>query len=455
MVFTNYFIARPSVSSGLQPRWAAAVLKTGILKRFQYIPQFYSIDMTSESETISLEKDEQQDQQDNTVVGYIVGYLRFAAILFIAGYLIYVALTPPPTKPLNVPKVEGEDDEVDDSAKPFEISALSGTTMGSIHYSVKGETDTDLKGTVQQVLDRVDASMSTYREDSDVSKFNVSDSTDWFSVSKDTAKVVQIALDISTLTDGAFDITVGPLVDRWGFGPEEVKSPPTQEEIDEILNTVGYKHIEVRLDPPALKKDAAAVQIDLSAIAKGFAVDTLADELEKRGAVNYVIEVGGETRTKGEKATKKPWTVGIEIPMPGWLGEPKIQRLAHLGSQSLATSGDYHNFIEAKGIRYSHIIDPKTGWPTERPDVASPDSSVRLGSVSVVAANCATADALATGLYVLGPEKGLKLANSNNLAVLFMLREDKLEKKGPGPRFTVREVMSDSFKKLDTWLPEE
>ena len=383
-------------------------------------------------------------------------WIRYIAIAVLAVVIIWWALKPPVLTPSII------DDDPDSQTTTETASSLvqcHGLTMGEIGYCVKvsgwpvnGKTAADqekeLSKTVQSVLDLIDSTMSTYRTDSEVSRFNGSNSTDWFPVSPETAKVVQAALDVSELTQGTFDITVGPLVNRWGFGPEEYDNFPSQDEIDELLLSVGPQHLAVQLAPPAIMKDAPHLKIDLSGIAKGFAVDQVAAELGKMGIKNYMIEVGGETRTAGEKSPGKPWTIGIELPTPQWLDEPKIHCMIRLGSQSMATSGDYNNFADYQGVRFSHIIDPRTGWPAEKNRTELPESQMRLFSVSVVDPNCMKADALTKGFYVLGVEDGLKLANDNGIAVLFLLREQTPAKRGPGPKFTVREIMSDAFKKI-------
>lgn len=400
------------------------------------------------------EQHENEPGQGNSLFAWI----RYVLICVLSAFLIYCILFPSQKAP-----------DVSDATKPENVIAepllhFRGTTMGSVPYSVKiaepvpesPENEARFRTLVQETLEHVDASMSTFRPDSEVSRFNASDSTEWFPMSPDTLQVVKTAQEISELTEGRFDITVGPLVNRWGFGPEKHRSTPTQEELGEILKSVGYRHLSLRENPPAVRKDVPGVKIDLSGIAKGFAVDLLARNLEKKGVENYLIEIGGETRTRGEKSEGRPWTIGIEIPTPAWLNEPKIQRLAHLGSKSMATSGDYHNFIDYQGIRFSHIIDPRTGWPTEKQDMEIPESRVRLGSLSVVDSSCVRADALTKGFYLLGVEDGLKFANRHGIAVLFLLRKENWDQKDPGPKFTIEEVLSEAFEKeVDSWKPGE
>jgi len=288
-------------------------------------------------------------------------------------------------------------------------------TMGT-SYSVKvsrlpaGLTLPQLRNEVNRRLERLNAFMSTYRTDSDVSRFNTSTSTGWFPVSRDTAVVVAAAQRISRMTRGAFDVTVAPLVDLWHFGPGNGEfRVPTEEQIQSAKQRVGFENLDVRLDPPALRKRRADLAIDLSAIAKGYAVDQVAAYLESRGIDGFLVEIGGETRTKGSKADGQPWRVGIERPDATRLA---VLRAIELGDRAIATSGDYRNFFVMDGKRYSHEIDPRTGRPIE----------FRLALVSVVAESCMTADALATAIMVLGVQDGYNFAVDHALAVLMVER---------------------------------
>ena len=288
---------------------------------------------------------------------------------------------------------------------------------------------------IQARLDALDKMMSTYRSDSDVCRFNASTSTeDWFSVSKETAQVVHAALEISQLSEGAFDITVAPLVRHWGFGAggrprlsgtfEELQS-----EAARLKEHTGYEKLFVRLDPPALKKAIPELTIDLSAIAKGFAVDCVAELLDSHKMTDYLIEVGGEVRGKGKKNKEKDWFVGIEKPTEHYSGN---QQEFPLKDQSLATSGSYLQYREIGGRRVSHLIDPRTGLPAQAGNGVS-----EIVSAAVLAPNCTQADAWATVAFVLGEQKGLELANQHKVAVLFLLQT------GDG----IREVSSGYWKK--------
>lgn len=306
--------------------------------------------------------------------------------------------------------------------------SISGSTMGT-YFRVtlsefpNGIPEDTLQATLQARLDRIDARMSTYKPDSEVSRFNRSDSTDWFPVSTETATVVIAALEVFEASNGAFDITVSPLVELWGFGPQESTNQlPAPAEIQELLATLGSHQLHARLDPPALKKDHAELRIDLSAIAKGYAVDSLAASLEELGIPNYLVDIGGEMRAGGQKADHTPWKIAIETPTANQRG---IQATLPLHDMAIATSGDYRNYFERDGQRYSHEIDPRTGQPIRH----------SLVSVSVLDTSCMQADAWATALIVLGPEEGRALAEQAELPAFLIIRE--------GPDF--RQIETSAF----------
>jgi thiamine biosynthesis lipoprotein len=290
---------------------------------------------------------------------------------------------------------------------------ITGSTMGTT-YSVKvvGPLhDTRvLRNTIDTRLEAVNAQMSTWRTDSEISRFNASESTAWFPVSTDFLTVTRRAKELGRLTDGALDITVMPLVDLWGFGPAfSPDAVPDAATIAAVLTRVGSQNVEIRNDPPALRKVDATTRIDLSAIAKGFGVDTLADLLSAMGYRNFLVEIGGEVRAAGVRPDGSAWRVAVEKPVAG---ERTAELVVPLQDAAVATSGDYRNFFEMNGTRYSHVIDPRTGSP--------PDNGV--ASVTVVTADATTADGLATGLMVMGKDAGLALAEREELAVLFILR---------------------------------
>ena len=302
----------------------------------------------------------------------------------------------------------------------FDGSTFRGRTMGTT-YMVKvfGEISNadDLRIDVDAELRQVNDQMSTYLQSSEISRFNSSQSTDWFSVSADTARVVEVAQEVAEKTDGAFDITVGPIVNAWGFGPEKrTGHPPDASKLKTLQKSVGYEKLSARLDPPAIRKSVASLQIDLSAIAKGHAVDRLVELLAKAGADDVFVEVGGEVRTSGDKKGE-PWKVGIQLP-ENTMTVPMIAHAMGRGDgqdESMATSGDYRNYFEKDGKRYSHTIDPRTNAPIQH----------KLASVSVVHPSCMVADAWATAINVLGPDDGLEKAKQENLDVLLVTRTSK------------------------------
>lgn len=290
--------------------------------------------------------------------------------------------------------------------------------MGT-HYTVKvsnvppGFLPASIQREIEAILNRINGRMSTYQKDSELSTFNRAKTTDWIPVSSEIVFVVAAALQISRLTDGAFDITVGPIVNLWGFGPP-IQEPdfPTDEMIQEALQTVGYQHIFIQDSPPSLRKDHPDVQIDLSAIAKGYAVDQVSEYLDSVELHDYLVEIGGELRGKGNNSQGETWKVAIEKPDPS---QRAIHGVVQLQNRGMATSGDYRNFFEKNGQRYSHTINPRTGRPITH----------TLASVAVISDSTMQADALATGLMVLGPESGFQLAEKEKLSALFIT-------KGPG-----------------------
>jgi thiamine biosynthesis lipoprotein len=293
---------------------------------------------------------------------------------------------------------------------------LTGKTMGTT-YSIKvvapaeGTDPERLKAAIDDELERINALMSTYIPDSELSRFNRSRSIDWFEVDPSVVDVVEAAQRTSAISDGAFDATVGPLVELWGFGSSEARpSPPPQAQIDAALRNVGFDTVSTREDPPALRKLLPEIQLDLSALAKGYAVDRIDWILENGGHTRYMIEVGGEVKTRGLNARDEPWRIALERPVAT---ERSVYAVLELSGEAIATSGDYRNFFEFDGRRYSHTLDPHTGWPVMHD----------LASVTVVDSSAMEADAMATALLVLGPDKGMRLANERRIAAFFMIRD--------------------------------
>ena len=290
---------------------------------------------------------------------------------------------------------------------------LWGSTMGTRYHIRLGtalgkEEAVDLQGAISERLDNIESSMSTYEPDSEISRFNANRSSDWIDVSREFAQVVESAQEISRLTVEPSTSRSARSSNCGASGRHRIlptgnptSAIPSPEQIAAIRAATGFTHLEVRLDPPALRKlTNPQLQIDLSGIAKGFAVDAVAELLETRKIRSYLIEIGGEVRVGNSKPDGSSWRVGIEAPVEG---ERTINRVLTLTNTALATSGDYRNLVILDGQRFSHIVDPRTGKPV---------SEVALGSVSILAPTCQFADAMATALFVLGPGKVTALPNA-------------------------------------------
>ncbi|MEE8057851.1 MAG: FAD:protein FMN transferase [Pseudomonadales bacterium] len=309
---------------------------------------------------------------------------------------------------------------------------LSGSTMGTSYHitvlestvlesAVVGRTvveregvetqQADLKIAIEQQLLLIDQQMSTYKEDSELSRLNDALVDEWVKLSPDLLTVLMLSLELGWLSNGAFDITVGPLVKLWGFGPggiDRADSVPTAAKITDRLKQTGFQHIEFNLATGEIRK-RRLVTLDLSAIAKGYGVDKVAELLLYAGFTDFMVEIGGELRLQGNSPRGTPWRIAIEQPDASFGAAYQTVKLSGVG---MATSGDYRNYFEQEGKRYSHIIDPATGYPIDH----------ALASVTVIAETAAYADGLATAINVMGPEKGLKLAQQQGLAVYMIMK---------------------------------
>ncbi len=305
---------------------------------------------------------------------------------------------------------------------------ITGDTMGT-QYTIKlvgvseaGGTDA-VEDEIDKILDRVNGMMSTYIPDADISRFNSSASLDWIRVPGEFCEAIEHSLSLSELTHGAFDVTAGPLVNLWGFGPAEMKfDAPTDAEIESTRAMVGYEYLETDCSVPAIRRTIEGLEIDLSAYAKGYAVDELAEMLAASGYDRFLVEIGGEIRVSGLNSRDRNWAIGIEVPRAGVREPYTVVRLTDL---AVATSGDYRNFFEHDGVRYSHEIDTRTGRPVTH----------ELAAVSIIGESAATADALATGILVLGPEAGLTLAREENIAAMLLTRSESGIEERVSPRF--------------------
>ena len=299
-----------------------------------------------------------------------------------------------------------------------DLVILNGSTMGTV-YTVKiVKTDITnikiqpdaLQKEIDSLLVLINQKMSTYLDDSEISQFNQYRGQDWFPVSPELTSVIESALEISAQSGGAFDITIGPLVNLWGFGPENrPELIPSEEEIRARKLIVGFENLQVQTDPPGLKKEISDLYCDLSAIAKGYGVDQLVDFLDRLGCNNYMVDIGGEIKTGGRNPQGHYWKIGVATPQE----EFGVQKIIPLENKAVATSGDYRNYFEMDGIRYSHMINPRTGRPITH----------QLASITVIQNSCMIADALATAIDILGPDEGLKFALSRELPVFLIVRE--------------------------------
>ena len=317
-----------------------------------------------------------------------------------------------------------------------ETVELRGQAMGT-SYSIRVVTPADgssvsLDALGQRVAMRIEDLenvFSTWRPDSEVSRFNAYPGQEWFAVSPVFVDVLEQAAMVSELTGGAFDVTAGPLVELWGFGAGGDPGPiaggapariPDREALDRLLPATDFGHLRWRESPPEVRRTRPGVQLDFSAIAKGYAVDEVWNLLSEAGLSDYLVEIGGEVRTRGMRADGRAWSIGIESP-----NRPGVTEAVPLRDAAIATSGDYRNFFEHEGERYSHVLDPRTGWPV----------SHGLTSVTVIASSATTADALATALLVLGPDTGFQLAVDRNMAARLVMRTGEDLKVLPTPAY--------------------
>lgn len=312
---------------------------------------------------------------------------------------------------------------------PQQLS-VSGETMGTTYHiryvtANPRHAPEKVKERVDAVLQQINSQMSTYDPQSELSQFNQRHTTEPVVVSRSLETVVRRALEIGAETNGLLDVTVGPLVNLWGFGPlARPDKVPSEDELAAVQDQIGYQYLSV--DNHQLRKAIPDLYVDLSTIAKGYGVDRVAVLLEQMEITNYLVEIGGEMRMKGSKPGSKPWRIAIEQPISL---DRAVQRVIEPGNSAVATSGDYRNYFEENGVRYSHIIDPRTGYPIQH----------NLVSVTVITDTCMDADAYATALTVMGPEQALAFAEQKGLAVLLVTREND----------TFKEYTSTAFKRFE------
>lgn len=296
---------------------------------------------------------------------------------------------------------------------------LYGQTMGSAWtLKIAGPMPAsaeDLRAGVQARFDSVNLALSTYRADSELSRFNRDDHGEWLDIDAELGEVMSYALGLAEDSGGAYDVTVGPLVNLWGFGPDPATHRvPEAAALESARARVGWRKVEVDATNRRARK-APGVRVDLSSLGKGRGVDRAAEYLDSRGVANYLIDLSGKLRARGVNAHGETWRVAVEPPEADVTSAPPIFQadVIELSGKSVATAGDYRRFFELDGKHYSHIIDPRTGWPVTHHTV----------SASVIAADCMQADALATVLMAMSPQDAVAFANRRRLAALLIRRE--------------------------------
>jgi FAD:protein FMN transferase len=296
---------------------------------------------------------------------------------------------------------------------------LTGQTMGSAWtVTIPGELplpEEQLRAGVQARFDAVDQSLSTWRKDSALSRFNEIDSGEWVDVDPELAIVLAYALSLADSSGGAYDVTVAPLVDLWGFGPDPATHRvPDAAAIDAARSRVGWRRVEVDVRRHRARKQPG-VRVDLSSLGKGHGVDRVAGYLDRAGLSNYLIDLSGKLRARGRNARGESWQVAVEQPAaddPS--GAPRtVPAVVALRDESIATAGDYRRYFETGGRHYSHIIDPRSGVPVDHATL----------SATALAASCMQADALATVLMVMEPSAALRLADTERIRALLIGRE--------------------------------
>ena len=297
-----------------------------------------------------------------------------------------------------------------------EPAVLHGSSFGTFYEVTlpEGWSDAELRrlqGGVDDVLDGVDRAMSSYRDDSELNRLNHTPTGEWLEVSTPLFQVLSISQEVARATDGAFDVTVGEVVRRWGFGPDQrPEHPPSDMDLEGALKSVGDAGLE--LDPvQGSARRNADFELDVSATAKGFGIDAVAEFLAEQGVERYLVNIGGDMRAGGRRSSERPWRVGVQQPDDR---QPTPMKVIPLEDMAITTSGDYRNYYEEDGRRHSHLIDPRTGRPVDH----------RLASVTVLHPVAARADAFATGLMIKGPENAMALAEARDLKVFLIVRGD-------------------------------
>lgn len=296
-------------------------------------------------------------------------------------------------------------------SKSVVVHEFSGQIMGT-YFRIKmlGDNENELKKldvALMDSMERVNQSMSNYIETSEISRFNRLSATQQMKLSPQFAQVMRESIELSKMSNGAFDVTISPLINAWGFGEKgSIDRQPSATELRKLGNLIGYQQLSLEQDK--LSKLVDGLEVNVSAIAKGYAVDQVAERLLAAGVENFLVDIGGEIRASGLNAQSKAWQIAIEEPSIAG----GIHQIVELKDKAIATSGDYRNFLLVDGEQFSHTIDPTSLKP----------SLHRLASVSVLADRCSRADALATAIMVMGEERGFAFAEKHNLAVYMLIR---------------------------------
>jgi len=307
---------------------------------------------------------------------------------------------------------------------------VDGTTMGTTFKvritskrRIGSSTHTELTTSINNRLNQINTSMSTWLDDSELNRFNTQLTTEPFEASEDLLTVLLAAQSVSEASNGAFDVTLASVVRAWGFGHLADEDPPSNADLALLLGHTGYEKLHI--DPVAgtLVKAHPELTCDLSSIAKGFGVDAIVQTIRDAGFTDYMVEIGGEVRASGLNLSGIPWQIGIEIPDEHSVA---VYDVISLDGQAMATSGDYRNFRLVDGVRLSHTIDGRNGRPITH----------NLASVTVIAENAMIADAYATAINVLGPDDGLALANTLHLPIMMLVRNEEDLKEVSTPWFT-------------------
>jgi len=306
---------------------------------------------------------------------------------------------------------------------------ISGQTMGSAWTAkLVGPLPASaevLQAGAQARFDAVNLALSTYRADSALSLFNAVEAGEWVDIDAELGEVLAYALSLAQASGGAYDITVGPLVDLWGFGPgPSTRQVPPTAAIDEARARVGWRGVEVDLAKHRARK-RPGMRVDLSSLGKGRGVDRVAEYLDEQGVTNYLIDLSGKLRARGHNARGEPWRVAVEAPVAdSTSGKPALApTVVALHDESVATAGDYRRFFESGGRHYSHIIDPRTGFPVTHSTV----------SATAMAAGCMQADALATVLMVMPPAEAMALAERMRMRALLISGSYEVQRSGAWP----------------------